>query len=367
MNLPVFSHRSQTPSSLVATSSPSESTKKQFELEQTSQLLATFVKENPNAIEEYLQLGRLFRIQGFYRKAFRLHRNLLYRQHLDKKTISQIYAEMGHDYLESQTKDCGQNYFELALKNDSKNTSAQYGLFLSFQKRNLWESAIDCLKKISKTNPDQEKHLARMYAELALQNLHEQKTKSAKRNLKKSFHISTQEAFPYLVQAQIELHEGEKDLAKKTLQQFIEKWPGYSLFALKKIEDLHYETGNYGEFGQTLRESILRNPKNSYLHHYLANHHLKMKKYADAKLEYQEALSINPLNINAVEDYLQFCLQQNEIDLCKSVVRGFSLAFKAKRQFECSSCKKTFHNVPKDCQRCLGWNTFSVRYSFPGP
>ncbi|MCB0326473.1 MAG: hypothetical protein KDD52_02535 [Bdellovibrionales bacterium] len=357
----------QTVDSSLQTNLQHFSSRKFFELEQTTQLLSEFVKNNPDSIDEYISLGRLFRIRGYYRKAFKLHRNLLYRPSLSKKTKAKILTELGFDYLESQTSDYGQDYFERALGLHRNLESAEEGLFLSYQRRNQYINAITWIKKICKRHPEKKSTLARVYAELSLAQLKNKQIKQAKKSIKKSFKVSKEEAFSFLVRAQIELHEKQNDLAKNTLQSFIEKWPGYSLFALKKLEDLHYETNSYGDFGNCLQKILAHHPNNSYVHHYLANHHIKMKKNDAAKTSFQEALHANPHNIHAVEDYLHFCLDLKEIDLAQSIVRGFSLALKSKREFECLSCKKSFAHIPKDCTRCMGWNTFRVRYRFEGP
>jgi len=325
--------------------------------------LSRKVHENAYLIDEYIELGRLFRKKGNYQRAYLLHRNLLVRDDLKKHQQARVNGELGYDYLFSKTKDHGEAYFLQSLRLNKDSLYVLEGLYQCYRQKNELEHAADTLKTIAKNYPDRKKDLAILLSEIALNKAQNQQMSLARKFVDQAFDNDPDSALAYLTKAQIQSMDHKRKEAIETLEEFIEKWPNSTLFALKKIENLYYEMNLYPRYSYTLNKCIQRNPQNFYAHHALGKYLIKIKKMDEAAQEFHKALDLCPMAIQSLKEVVQIYTQKMDMKNALSTIETFVASLPNQRSFSCPRCHEGFSDLSKDCPICSVSERFEPDYS----
>ncbi|MCC7460540.1 MAG: tetratricopeptide repeat protein [Proteobacteria bacterium] len=328
--------------------------------------LSRKVRENVHLIDEYIDLGRLFRKKGEYQRAFLLHRNVVIRSDLRKDQQARVLGEMGYDYLLSKTRDHGESYFLQSLKINKDSLYVLEGLYQCYRQTKNYEKAADTLRTIAKNYPDRKKDLAVLLSEIALQKLNAHQISSAKKFLDQAFDCDSNCSLAYLTKAKILSSDNKRKEAIDILEEFIEKWPQSTLFALKKIENLYYEMNQYSKYSYSLNKCIQKNPQNFYAHHALGKYLIKIRKNDEAIQEFQRALEICPFSIQSLKEIINLHSQKQDISLVVGAIDGFLNSFPNQQGYACPRCHEGFSDLSVDCPICTEPNRLNYDFTTAG-
>lgn len=314
--------------------------------------LSKKVRENVYLVDEYIELGRLFRKKGDYQKAFLLHRNLLIRDDLKRHQQARVNGELGYDYLYSKTKDHGEAYFLQSLKLNKDSLYILEGLYQCYHQKNELEHATDTLRIIAKNYPERKKDLAILLSEIALNKARSHQLSLAKKFLDQAFENDPDSPLAYLARAQILTIDHKPKDAIETLEEFIQKWPNSTLFALKKIENLYYEMNQYSRYSYTLNKCIQKNPQNFYAHHALGKYLVKIKKLDEASNEFRTALDLCPFSVQSLKEVIQIYIDQKNMDQALATIDAFVASLPNQRFSSCPRCHEEFSELSSGCPIC---------------
>lgn len=314
--------------------------------------LSKKVRENVHLIDEYIDLGRLFRKKGEYQRAFLLHRNVMIRSDLRRDQQARVLGELGYDYLFSKTRDHGESYFLQSLKINKDSLYVLEGLYQSYRQTKSFEKAADTLRIIAKNYPERKKDLAILLSEVALTKLHEHQTSSARKFADQAFECDPTCSMAYLAKAKILAADNKRKEAIELLEEYIEKYPQSTLFALKKIENLYYEMNQYPRYSYSLNKCIQKNPQNFYAHHALGKYLIKIRKTDEAVQEFKRALEICPFSIQSLKEIIHLHTQTKDMDSIAGVIDNFLSSFPHQQGFSCPRCHEGFSDLAKDCPIC---------------
>jgi lipopolysaccharide biosynthesis regulator YciM len=345
---------------------PSLSNQDLLDVDETIIHLSRKVKENVHLVDEYIELGRLFRKKGSYQKAFVLHRNLLVREDLKREQQARVYGELGYDYLASQTKDHGEAYFLQSLRYNKDSHYVLEGLYQCYRQTNELEKAADILRAISKHYPNRKKDLATLLSEVALKKAEKNQISSAKKYIEYAFDNDADCMLAYLTKAQVFSLENKRKEAIEVLEEFIEKWPASTLFALKKIETLYYEMNQYPRYSYTLNKCIQKNPQNFYAHHAFGKYLIKIRKNDEAIGHFQKALDLCPYSIQSLKEVIHIYSQKQDMKNALSAIENFLGSLNNQQGFNCPRCREGFSDLSKDCPICSTSNKVDSPYTTSG-
>ncbi|MEZ4845466.1 MAG: tetratricopeptide repeat protein [Bdellovibrionota bacterium] len=324
------------------------------------------VRENTHLIDEYIELGRCFRKKGEYQKAFLLHRNVLVRDDLRRDQQARIYGELGYDYLLSKTKDHGENYFLQSLKLNKDSLYVLEGLYQAYRQTHNIEKAADTLRTISKNYPERKKDLSILLSEIALKKASEHHLSIARKLIEQAFENDPNSSMAFLAKAKILALDNKRKEAIEILEEFIEKWPNSTLFALKKIENLYYEMNQYPKYSYSLSKCIQKNPQNFYAHHALGKYLVKIRKIDDAIQEFQRALEICPFAIQSLKELVHLHTREKNMDAIIGSIDQFVSSFPHQQGFTCPRCHEGFSGLSKDCPICMDSNRLDHDFTNAG-
>lgn len=347
---------------------PSERSQKAFQdaISELASLLKNRVEKNPHATEEYILLGKLFRLLGDTRRAYRLHRNILAKPLLTREQEISIFTELGYDLLDLKIPHLGEKNFHRALALRKNHIPALQGLVKAFEQQNHLEKTSDTLKVLIKLGLDLKKQRALVLAAIAHQYFDRKLFSKARRFAEDALDQDSTCPYAKLMLADAYLETQRYEKAKKTLQSFLVDWPALSFLALRRLEDVHYRMNAFSTYEDTLRECIRANSENFYLHYSLARH-LQKKHRQDGAIQYlDEALNLNPLYVNAIRDKTEIRLKSSDSTLASQVKQFFSL-LKSSRRFVCPECGEHYKDLTWNCARCGLWTVFDIRYELSAP
>lgn len=328
--------------------------------------LSKKVRENSGLVDEYIELGRLFRKKGEYQRSFLLHRNLLARDELKREQQARIYAELGYDYLFSRTKDFGEQYFIQSLKLNKDSAYVLEGLYQCYRLHKELEKAADTLRLICKIYPDRKKDLAGLLTEVALHKAELHHMSSAKKCVEQAFEYDEHSPLVYLTKAHLQTLEGKRKDAIETLEEYIEKWPNHTLFALKKIENLHYEMSQYARYPYSLNKCIQKNPQNFYAHHAYGKYLIKIRRFDEAIEQFKKALDLCPYSIQSLKEVIRLYTNNQNVNEALLVIENFITSLPNQHANNCPRCHEGFSDLSRNCPICMESNKFDERYTTAG-
>lgn len=308
------------------------------------------VKENCHLIDEYIELGRLYRKKGEYRRSYILLRNLIIRDDMKKEQQARTHAELGYNYLFSKNKDFGESHFLQSLKYNRDSMYVLDGLYQSYRENKNFDRAIETLRTIVKQNPDRNEELVLLLTETALQKLNTGEISSAKKFLDLAKDIGIDSPFLHLARAKAQTLESKKKDAIHTLEELIEKWPSSSPIALKKIETLYYEQNQYSRYSYTLTKCLQKNPQNFYAHHELGKYLIKIRKPEEAIEHFEKAIQLCPFSIESLKEVIQFYKNKNDSEGIIKILDVFLSALPNSFGLSCPRCGGKEQNG--DCPVC---------------
>lgn len=337
-----------------------------LDIEEAIMHLTKKVRENPYLIDEYIELGRLFRKKGAYQKAFILHRNVLIRDDLKREQQARVNAELGYDYLFSKTKDHGAEYFLQSLKLNKDSLYVLDGLYQCYRQTRELEKSAEVLRTISKNHPERKKDLAILLSEIALKRAEMNQISSAKKFIDQAFEFDAESPLAYLTKARIQGLDNKRKEAIETLEEFIQKWPGSTLFALKKIENHYYEMNQYPRYSYTLNKCIQRDPTNFHAHHALGKYLVKIRKPDEALEQFQKAIDICPYSVQSLKEIVNLYTQKQDTKNALTTIENFLSSFPDQRSLTCPRCNEGFSDLSKNCPICMDSRKFDHDFSHAG-
>ncbi len=331
------------------------------------ELLSAKVLKNRNAVEEYILLGRLFRIQGEPKRALRLHQSLLAKASLERHLETVLHVEIGSDLFDARMGDNGQDHFEKALNLQKQNVAALEGLVRIHEMNEKFDEAVEWIQRLRKLGRPEEKHLAFVYSEIGSRWVVKKEFARARRAVDRALKTHPDSPYALLVLADIFIEAGRYVKAIETLRNYLRRWPTHSFLALRKLEDAHYRMNTFPAYEKTLRDAIRAQPENFYLYHSLGRHLRKKKKREEALEMFRKSIDLNPLYVNAVRDRLELLAEKDNLASLAHEAHTFFSLFKRSRRFICPNCRQRYVPLTWHCENCGTWGVFDIRYELIAP
>ncbi|MFH1262044.1 MAG: tetratricopeptide repeat protein [Pseudomonadota bacterium] len=336
------------------------------ELEPVIATLIARVEKDRDAIEDYILIGRLLRIRGEARRALRLHRNLTVRPNLTGAQKIFLFTEIGLDVAACRVKDRGESWFLKALALSKSHVPALEGLARTYEQLGSHDKAVEILARLIRLGRPERSHQAHVLCELALAHLGRGTAGRARRAVERAIRSDPNCAYAYVVLSDVFIAARRYDRAIAALRSFLERWPGLSFLALRRLEDVHYRMNNFPGYEDTLRSMIRTSPDNFYIYFSLARHLRKKHRDREALEFLKRSLEINPLYVNSLRDSIQLLAGEKSGDLTEQT-ESFFEAFKRSRRFVCPKCLERYIPVTWNCSKCGHWGSFDIRYELPAP
>jgi lipopolysaccharide biosynthesis regulator YciM len=224
------------------------------------ELFIQMVKVDEDTLETHFALGHLFRRQGEYDRAIRVHENLLKRENLNDMQHDQAISALADDYLGAGLFDRAEELFEQIKDSETHSRIALEKLVYIYEREGEWEKAIESHRRLEMLSGEKTPHVAHYYCELAERAIAAGDMAAAREHLKNTIRSPSGALRGTLIRAQIARNEGRYREAVGLFLQVIEQDRG---FVSEVFSDLYYcyeQDGRKDEFESFVRKLAKKDP-----------------------------------------------------------------------------------------------------------
>jgi lipopolysaccharide biosynthesis regulator YciM len=131
------------------------------------ELFVQMAKVDDETLETHFALGHLFRRQGEFERAIRVHENLLARPSLSEAQRHQAAFSLAEDYLGAGLFDRAEQLFSELRDSSTLAAAALEKLVGIYEREQDWHKAIEALRKLEMLRGNKSNQVAQYYCELA--------------------------------------------------------------------------------------------------------------------------------------------------------------------------------------------------------
>lgn len=218
--------------------------------EETDKAVDIFIKMlevDSDTVETHLAVAKLFRRRGEVDRAIRIHQNLIARPQLERIYREQSLYELGQDYLSAGMLDRAERIFTELVSAKTHSAHAIKVLIDIYQQEKDWENALIMAEKYETvTRQNMRCVIAHYYCELAELSNQRKEYHKAMAFLDKALSADKQSTRASLLQAKVQMEQGEYKLALKSLKRIKDQNPDYLSESIELLASC-YEALNASE------------------------------------------------------------------------------------------------------------------------
>ena len=231
--------------------------------EQHDRAIETFISNlevNEHTYDTHLALGRMFRKRGELDRATQLHQKLLDSPELPVEVREDVQLELARDFLTAGLLDRAETLFQEMVEGDGAHAeTAMRHLMSIFEAEKDWHSALSVGEKLLRRDPDIAPTLAHYCCELA-ERMKTGEARAARRLLRRALRFDPQCARASLLQARLEMEEGQPENARQAWLQVRSQDPVLFDEVLDEVETCYRQLGREEELVRYLVECCTERP-----------------------------------------------------------------------------------------------------------
>jgi lipopolysaccharide biosynthesis regulator YciM len=315
------------------------------------------VFENSDNVEAYIRLAELLRKRKEPLKALQIHKYLLARRSLSKKTRNRILSQMASDYIALEAYQKAIETLKQLLRTEPHNEKVYRLLLLCYEKSGLWHESMELFRKTAKIFSYDQNKMA-LYEVYAAYEAHKAgNTDFALKLLHRVLKTNPKNIPALLYLADINTANGKIDDAVAGYQKIVEIAPSSAHLMFPQLKKAYFEKGEYQKVESTYRSILERIPDDTRAIAALSELYLKMGRFSEAHELLRAALDNTPDSL-----ILNLLLLLTEMEEEKSdsaaTLRHLIETIKKKEVFRCKECAALAQAYRIRCPVCGGWETY---------
>lgn len=327
-----------------------------FEVAKISFLEA--VKFDSENIDAYLKLGVIYREEGKFSKALKIHKELTIRSGIPVPLQADIYKNIVEDLIELRNYKEALINIDKLLNLDSTNKWALDNQPNIYALLKDWKNAFKFLKSNSKGISGVERRLALYKIANASHLIEINDYHDARLLLKDAIKLDPLYPPPYIMIGESYVSEDRIDDAVKFWKQFSEKVPEKSYLVFDLLEKAYYESGNFAAMEVFYSKVIENDSDNFKALNKLGEIYFK-KGDRDKALELTErSLRINPKSPDGLKNLILYMNNASDLPVIKEKALSLARSISSMNSFRCRDCGSSYEDVLIKCPSCDGWDTF---------
>jgi pentatricopeptide repeat protein len=317
------------------------------------------VFENSDNVEAYIRLAELLRKRKEPLKALQIHKYLLARRGLSKKTRNRILYQTASDYVALEAYQKAIDSLKLLMRTDPRNERNYRLLLSSYEKSGLWHEAMDLFRKMAKLFGYAENRIM-LYEVYAAREAHKSgNTNLALKLLQRVLKTNPKSVPAHLYLADIHYSKGNIDDAINQYNKLVEIAPSKAYLMFPQLTRAYYDKGEYQKVESTYRSILESIPDDAKTVTALAELYLKMGRYSEAHEILRGVLDNAPDSI-----LLKLLLLLTEMEEEKSdsapLLRQIIETIQKRESYRCTQCGATLPEYNIRCPECSGWETYGL-------
>ncbi len=244
-------------------------------------------RKNTENVDAYIKIGDILRDGGHVEQAIKVHGDLVVRTNLNTAEQMLILRSLEADFEAKDHYDAALKILEKIYKLQKNDLWAREQELRIHETRKDWKKAEEVYRLLAKQkNLNDSSKIAAYRVETGRQFLADGKKKDAREAFKDAIKVDAGHYPAYSELCEIFVGEDKKDDAYQTLVKFVETNPDNAAQAFKRMQELRFEIGDYGQIESVYENVITKSPEN--WEAYLALADIK-----DKKGEYDQAIQLS--------------------------------------------------------------------------
>jgi len=234
------------------------------DLERAAEKMKTVVRRDTDHVDAYVKLGDIFRENGQYNQALKVHQSLTVRRNLTPGQRIDIYMSLVEDYQAREEYQKALEYTEKVLEIDKKNVQGLRARMHLYRELDRWEEAGEILQAIGKYTGEEDPKAEAIYkieeGRVLERNgdAHEGRIR-----YRKALKTDPENCAALLYLGDSYDREDRTSEAVENWEAFGEKCPALLPLVADKIEQRLFELGNFSEVEQYYQKLLKQSPENT--------------------------------------------------------------------------------------------------------
>ncbi len=317
--------------------------------DQALQEMVQVAKIRSESAEVYMALGEMFRTQGEYGRAVRIHQNLLARPEVSLEFQFQAYVSLGRDFQAGGLLDRALTHYAKALAIQPDHLESLHACLRIREQSNEWDEAEWLVSRLEQVeNQSYHEHRAYLKVEMAEEALAKHDMALAEALLEEALKLSIGCSHAHLLR--IELLQKENDFAQavKQVESFLSdaKKEHHVLLPKVLLQNLTF----YNEHAKPFLLNYWQTHKDIELGVAWVEQVAKTIDLPTA-IALQKELNLSDLSLR--HELRLMALQEDSDNLHKQARQWRLLS----KMFACKQCGVQVHDMRWHCPKCHHWGT----------
>ncbi|MCF7804867.1 MAG: tetratricopeptide repeat protein [Candidatus Marinimicrobia bacterium] len=330
------------------------------DLKAASEKLKEVVRRDTGHIDAYIKLGDIFRENGQYDQALKVHQSLTVRRNLTPGQQVDIYLSMVYDHRELNAYEKALEFADKILTIDKKNLKGLNAKLEIYRENDLWDNAVDVLKAIEKySGEDQSKAIA-TYRVAEGQLLEETgEAREGRIRYRKALKLDPECCPAFICLGNSYDEENRIEEAVDNWQKFGELCPDLLFLVSGRIEQRLFELGNFSEVERYYRRLLDKYPDNIEAAVGIATFYEKKGENQNAIRAIENALDKSPDSLRARIVLTRLYNQgENRDGVAEQLEEMFRIESQQKT-FTCGECGFQSREMHWLCPNCYATYSFT--------
>ncbi len=317
--------------------------------DQALQEMVQVAKIRSESAEVYMALGEMFRAQGEYGRAVRIHQNLLARPEVSRDFQFQAYVSLGRDFQAGGLVDRALKHYAKALAIQPDHLESLYACLRIREQSHEWDEAEWLVSRLEQLeNKSYHEHRAYLKAEMAKHALEQGDTALAESLTIEALQLSPSCTHAHLLRIQQHMQAGESDKAIAQAKLFLQEAKPEHHMLLPKV--LMQDKAFYEAHGRTLLLEIWEAHHDvevgvAWVEEVAKHDGIEAAKALQKTLGFKELSLRHELRLAALGEPEDNLMQQAKL---------WRLSMKL---FACKQCGVQVHDMRWQCPKCNTWGS----------
>ena len=321
------------------------------------ELFIQMAKVDDDTLETHFALGHLFRRQGEFDRAIRVHENLLQRENLNDLQHDQAIYALAEDFLGAGLFDRAEQLLEQLKDSETHSQIALERLVYIYEREGEWEKAIDSHRRLEMLSGEKTPHVSHYYCELAERSLAAGDMDGAREYLKNTIRSPSGALRGTLIRAGIAKGEQRYREAAGLYQQVLERDAGFLSEILADVLDCYELDNQAAEFEILIRNLVAKDPTTVSAIAYATVLHELTRSAALAEC-FEAFIAENEVLNHLVDvDAIKAADADDRAARLARIAQGLRMLALTTARYRCSNCGYGTQRFIWHCPSCKLWET----------
>jgi|GEM_PF-1686647 len=314
-------------------------------------------------IEAYIRLAEILRLKNNASKALQIHKYLLTRKGISKKTRERILFQTAKDYYALSLYQKAADTMTKLLKLNAADEKYYELLLKIYEKTALWNEAVENFRKMSRLFGYSKEQTIRYETYAANEASKKGNYEWALKVLSRVLKIKPDYVPAYIYIGDIEYSNGKPTEAIEKYNRAIEIDARTAHVVLPRLMKAYFDKGEFRKIEDTYKQVLENLPDDKETISSLAEFYIKMGRMKEAYELLSHAIKNSPDSVEINLLLLATKLEDEREGLAKIVHRLIGI-YRKEIRYICANCGYKTGEFLIRCPKCNLWETFKISKPF---